>query len=161
MKYQVGDRVRVVSNQAGHDFEVGEVLNVDRVDESDTWLPYRLRNELYPDLVPGPWVRESDIEPVEPIEGGGSAHELAAVCDEIKEILLAKNKAYGDSALDPVRLFSKADTVEQINVRLDDKLSRIARGHEYPGDDTVTDIIGYLVLLLVAKRRESRVSEVV
>jgi hypothetical protein len=83
------------------------------------------------------------------------------VSDDIKESLLATNNAYGDRALDPVRLFSKADTVEQINVRLDDKLSRIARGHEYPGDDTVTDIIGYLVLLLVAKRRESRVSEVV
>ena len=37
--------------------------------------------------------------------------------------------AYGIiSALDPLRIFSKADTTEQINVRIDDKLSQIARG---------------------------------
>ena len=43
------------------------------------------------------------------------------------DLLLAKNDAYGNSALDPVRIFSRADPIEQLNVRLDDKLSRLAR----------------------------------
>lgn len=77
---------------------------------------------------------------------------IAAVCDEIKEMLLAKNKAYGNSALAPLRIFSRADTVEQLNVRIDDKLSRIARGSEFSGDDTELDLIGYLVLRRVAAR---------
>ena len=77
---------------------------------------------------------------------------IAAVCDEIKEMLLAKNKAYGNSALAPLRIFSRADTVEQLNVRIDDKLSRIARGSEFAGDDTELDLIGYLVLRRVAAR---------
>lgn len=77
--------------------------------------------------------------------------KISKVCDEIKQILLAKNKAYGDSALNPIRIFSKADNIEQINVRIDDKLSRIARGKEYAGDDTELDLIGYLILKRVAK----------
>lgn len=70
---------------------------------------------------------------------------------DLAQILVDKNAAYGNSALDPVRVFSKASTEEQILVRLDDKLSRLQRGSEYPGDDTVTDLVGYLVLLLVAR----------
>jgi hypothetical protein len=83
--------------------------------------------------------------------------QIGRVMGEIKEMLVAKNRAYGDSALDPVRIFSKSDAIEQIYVRIDDKLSRVERGHEYPGDDTIFDLIGYLVLLLVAKERDERV----
>lgn len=82
---------------------------------------------------------------------------IARVVSEIKEMLIAKNRAYGDSALEPVRVFSKAENVEQLYVRIDDKLSRVQRGHEYPGDDTISDLIGYLVLLLVAKEKNERV----
>jgi hypothetical protein len=76
------------------------------------------------------------------------------VCSDIQEMLIQKNRAYGDSALDPVRIFAKSDAVEQIYVRIDDKLSRVKRGHEYPGDDTIKDLVGYLVLLLVAKEKQ-------
>lgn len=80
--------------------------------------------------------------------------EIARVCDELKATLLAKNTAYGNSALDPVRIFSKADAEAQILVRLDDKLSRIARGQEGAfGEDVILDLLGYLVLLRVARRQ--------
>lgn len=68
-------------------------------------------------------------------------------------MLIAKNIAYGDSALDPVRIFSKTNPIEQILVRIDDKLSRFSRGTDYPGDNDVDDLIGYLVLLKIAKER--------
>jgi len=79
------------------------------------------------------------------------AAAIAKVCDDVREMLLAKNRSYGNSALDPLRIFSKVDAVEQLNVRIDDKLSRIARGGEYAGDDTELDLIGYLVLKRVAR----------
>lgn len=92
----------------------------------------------------------------------GQAHALAAVqtmiadmCDGIKEMLLAKNRAYGNSALEPLRVFSKAPTDEQINVRIDDKLSRIARG-QAAGEDVELDLIGYLVLKRVLAKRDGR-----
>lgn len=88
--------------------------------------------------------------------GAVSSQELiAAICDEIKALLLAKNDQYGDSALDPVRIFSRAPTDEQIRVRIDDKLSRLSRGHDGIESDAqvIDDLIGYLVLLKVAARR--------
>jgi len=82
--------------------------------------------------------------------------EITEVCDELKALLIQKNAAYGDSALKPMRVFSRADNVEQIKVRLDDKLSRLMRGHALPDEsleDTIDDLMGYLVLLKVATRR--------
>lgn len=67
------------------------------------------------------------------------------VTEEIYELLESKNKAYGNSAFNPVRIFSKADTIEQINVRMDDKLSRMARGLS-AGEDPELDLLGYLIL---------------
>jgi hypothetical protein len=76
---------------------------------------------------------------------------IAEECEQLKSMLLAKNKAYGNSALEPVRIFSKADSEEQLRVRLDDKLSRLARGSA-DGEDVELDLMGYLVLLRVARR---------
>lgn len=77
---------------------------------------------------------------------------IIAICEEIKAFLIEKNEAYGNSISDPIRVFSKADTLEQINVRIDDKLSRIMRGKEYGQEDTELDLIGYLVFKRVVKR---------
>jgi len=76
--------------------------------------------------------------------------QIADVCNKIKALLLLKNKAYGDSALDPVRIFSKNDSMEGLLVRIDDKLSRIKNvGIRSATEDTLMDLIGYLVLLKV------------
>lgn len=70
---------------------------------------------------------------------------------EIGSMLVEKNRAYGNSALDPVRIFSRADRLEQLKVRIDDKLSRIAKGHA-AGEELTGDLIGYLVLLRIAEK---------
>ena len=89
--------------------------------------------------------------------------DIARKCDAVKNLLLEKNRKYGDSALEPVRTFSKADAVEQILVRIDDKLSRISRGTGLVGDDedVIQDLIGYLVLLQIAidRRDEQAITE--
>lgn len=77
--------------------------------------------------------------------------QLDQVLEDLREMLLAKNRAYGNSALRPVRVFSKAGPVEQIKVRIDDKISRLLRG-DAAGEDTVTDLLGYLVILKIAER---------
>ncbi len=79
---------------------------------------------------------------------------IAAECDAIKNMLLAKNREYGDSAVNPLRIFSAADSAEQIRVRIDDKLSRLRyQGAKSITEDTVADLIGYLILLRVAERK--------
>ena len=89
--------------------------------------------------------------------------DIARKCDAVKNLLLEKNRKYGDSALEPVRTFSKATAVEQILVRIDDKLSRISRGTGLVGDDedVIQDLIGYLVLLQIAidRRDEKAITE--
>ena len=84
--------------------------------------------------------------------------DIQRICDSIKELLLQKNAKYGDSALEPVRCMSKSSAVEQILVRIDDKLSRISRGAGLIGDDedVITDLIGYFVLLKIALERQDQ-----
>ena len=77
--------------------------------------------------------------------------KVRTLLDDMATLLVEKNTAYGNSALDPVRIFSKADTLEQLYVRLDDKINRVKQGHEFPGDDTIRDIIGYCTLILIAR----------
>lgn len=79
--------------------------------------------------------------------------EILVQCLEIAALLLEKNISYGNSALDPIRVFSKIDAGQQIDIKIDDKLSRIKRGNEFPGEDTVLDLCGYLVLKLIHQKR--------
>ena len=67
----------------------------------------------------------------------------------VGELLVNKNEQYGDSVNNPVRLFSKLDSEAGVRVRIDDKLSRLARGNDSIESDMdiVDDLIGYLIML--------------
>ena len=72
-------------------------------------------------------------------------------CDELKSLLLSKNDAYGNAALEPIGIFSQLESGESIKVRIDDKLSRIQnRGINDNTEDTVMDLAGYLILLMIS-----------
>lgn len=77
-------------------------------------------------------------------------------CDIIKYVLVEKNRKYGDSAIHPVRIFSRADALAQIDVRMDDKLSRIRSAQDDDTEDPELDLIGYLILKRVAKRKAAQ-----
>ena len=63
-------------------------------------------------------------------------------------MLKEKNKAYGNTALNPTNIFSKLNASEAICARIDDKLARIKnKGINDETEDTVDDLIGYLLLL--------------
>ena len=82
-----------------------------------------------------------------------SAALISMECDAIKELLLMKNAAYGDSALNPANIFASGSAVDNLACRIDDKLMRIKnRGLNDATEDTVSDLIGYLILLKVAMR---------
>lgn len=78
--------------------------------------------------------------------------EVKSVCNNVAEMLIEKNKSYGNSALEPINCFYKGDAGTSIRVRIDDKLSRIMRGNEFQGEDTVWDLLGYLVLLIISQK---------
>lgn len=83
--------------------------------------------------------------------------KILEVTTEVVNLLLEKNDAYGDSALHPVGIFSKGDAVSSLTARIDDKLMRIKnRGINDKTEDTIDDLIGYLVLLKIALRYPER-----
>ena len=87
-----------------------------------------------------------------------SAFEILKVCLELAVFLMKKNKAYGDSALKPLRIMSKADPEELIRVRMDDKLNRLIQGTA-DSEDPAKDFVGYWVLLQVMKRARKNTAD--
>lgn len=78
---------------------------------------------------------------------------IAQVMDELKEMFIEKNLAYGDSLQNGLNVFSK-DPVSGILGRLDDKLNRIkAVGINEDTEDTISDLIGYLVHLKIKMKK--------
>jgi len=75
--------------------------------------------------------------------------------EAVTNLLLLKNEAYGDSALKPAGIFAGGDAVHNLCCRIDDKIMRIKmRGITDETEDTVQDLIGYLILLKVALRQK-------
>jgi hypothetical protein len=78
------------------------------------------------------------------------ALQVGVVLDEIRDLLIAKNQKYGNSALEPLGVFSQLSAKEGLLVRIDDKLKRIKNGSLQKDDeDVINDLIGYLVLLKI------------
>ena len=86
---------------------------------------------------------------------------IKEVAREVVLLLLEKNKNYGDTANNPPNIFSKLNAREGICARIDDKLSRIKTlGIDKATDlasseDTIKDLIGYLILLKVQMEKEN------
>lgn len=116
--------------------------------------------------VPGEWCKE-----FEPMSEGKMTDPNVMILDmrpkptfdqlvddvlaDVASMLKRKNRAYGNSALEPIRVFSKADDIEQLKVRIDDKLSRIKNGSA-DGEDAEFDLLGYLVIKQIAHRMRAR-----
>ena len=83
--------------------------------------------------------------------GAPAGSKIWAACHEIAHMLIDKNISYGNSALEPARIFSTADPAEQLRVRIDDKINRIKNNKEFTGDNDIDDLIGYLILYKIAK----------
>jgi hypothetical protein len=79
-------------------------------------------------------------------------HQIYEVCMDLAVFLIKKNRKYGNSAIEPVRVFSDAPPDEQIKVRKDDKLSRLMSGQANEDEDPEKDLVGYWVLGEVIKR---------
>lgn len=85
------------------------------------------------------------------IENGFDS-KVSDVLKGIEDMLVSKNRSYGNSALKPLNVFSGLSSEESIKVRIDDKLSRIKNsGLNDETEDSLSDLIGYLVLLKIQR----------
>lgn len=159
---KVGDKVRLTGKDwEGYGISRGTIVSITEIDgDGYVWATggagsVGKEGELYSATNPFEGYDYS-VELVSGNSEESSSFEQSVnrITGDIANLLILKNKAYGDSALNPVRVFSKASRIEQLNVRIDDKISRIQRGTDYEDEDTVRDLIGYLVLRLIAEESE-------
>lgn len=160
---KVGDRVVgvgvVIGNSVTPDIDIrGEIgIAIEIIDKS-VFVNFenRFNDNLHSKSKEIPncwWCEKSDLKLITTEESKTEVvTSIIEECDKIKEMLISKNKKYGNSALEPVRIFSEVDNIEQLKVRIDDKLSRIMTSAEDDTEDTVSDLIGYLILLSIAKK---------
>lgn len=84
-----------------------------------------------------------------------SAEQIILECEIIKDMLTTKNAAYGDSALNEGIMFP-IDSVTAIQARINDKINRIRnKGITEDTEDSLGDLIGYLLLLRIALKKRT------
>ena len=68
--------------------------------------------------------------------------KIKEVIGEVLDLLIRKNKQYGNSALEPMGIFAKGSAEELIRVRIDDKLNRLLQGDDSieSDEDVVLDV---------------------
>lgn len=72
-----------------------------------------------------------------------------AVLLSLLDLLVYKNEKYGNSALEPINVFYKGNSINSIAIRLDDKLNRLINSSEVRLND-IADVAGYLVLYIIS-----------
>lgn len=84
-------------------------------------------------------------------EDTSTQQKIKDILSGMTDLLLYKNKKYGDSAINPKKIFYKGDSTNSILIRLDDKIGRVmSNTEEKPRVNDVADIIGYCTLLFVS-----------
>jgi len=87
---------------------------------------------------------------IQTIMENNTQDKIEILFKNFSEFLKEKNKRYGDSAINPLKIFSKIEPNNPICSRLDEKLQRIMNGEILSKND-VADTFGYLGLLMVEK----------
>lgn len=116
--------------------------------------------------VDGEWVESHADETLAQIlwDEGGSWDELSKLAEQapsgrdileagidIIKMLLEKNIAYSNSAMDPLNILSDASPEDQIKMHIDNKLTRLKYQKEFQNEDSLKDLAGYVILLMVLK----------
>ena len=110
--------------------------------------------EMEEDVLQGRCVACRMGEPEPPgVYQGTLADELAELVHRPRAAWIQKkNDSYGDAVFLPCPV-SGLDPETAVKVRIGDKVRRLVSGGEFPGDDTLLDLAGYLDLLALMKAR--------
>ena len=87
-----------------------------------------------------------------------SKHDIIRIMDATKKLLIHKNEKYGDSALNPLAIFTDGDARNNLGARMEDKLMRLKEvGMTAEAIDTLYDLQGYITLMIIAIERHENV----
>jgi len=74
-------------------------------------------------------------------------------CLDIAELLLDKNKKYDNSAFESINIFSSQNAIDKVRGRIDSKIKRIQKSNPSDQEDSITDLIGYLIILKILREK--------
>lgn len=83
-----------------------------------------------------------------------SADRIKRKFDSIRDLVLEKNRLYGDAALNPYSVFSKISPADRLRSRIDEKISRYRNHKAGDLESPLVDLVGCLVLLILAEEDE-------
>ena len=84
------------------------------------------------------------------IKMADTKQQIMETCESVAAMLTDKNAKYGDSALTPIKVFSKLDAANSLAIRMDDKISRLTNSDVIRRDD-LTDLVGYCILFMISQ----------
>ena len=148
-QFKDGQDFSVINNKVKKAWEdSGWTLKVETTSVDGGWIEFNgaFYNEMIYRIKPGQEQENNQSQQI------STASVISEVCKELESLLLDKNRKYGDSALNPIRMFSNASADEQLRIRMDDKLSRIKSAQGDDQEDAKLDLIGYLILERVYKK---------
>lgn len=155
-----GDRIRLLGDE--YESCVNEVVTVRVSSEHNSFAvvvpsdgeEYLIYRDVAEEMSSGKWefVDEISSEELATAIGLNFEGKVDAALADVKAKLIAKNNQYGNSALEPIRAFSKLNPVEQLLIRIDDKISRLQKGDGTGDEDAEADTLGYLILLAIARK---------
>ena len=77
-------------------------------------------------------------------------------CDSIKEMLVEKNNSYGNSVFMPLNIFGvEVSSETSVLARIADKLKRLNNLVSFNSEDSLFDLIGYLIILRIIRREKA------
>ena len=85
-----------------------------------------------------------------------SSDRIKRKFDSIRDLVLEKNRLYGDAALNPYSVFSEISPADRLRSRIDEKISRYRNRKEGDQESPLVDLVGCLVLLILAEEDERR-----
>lgn len=136
----IGDHELITPPNTGSNVRVPKKGTIQPASVSDVTMDIVSAISLTDQLRESPW---GDLPPTQQ-----KIHEIMGA---MKDLLLYKNQKYGDSAINPEKIFYKGDSTSSILIRLNDKIGRVkANPDDKPRINDVCDIIGYCTLLLIS-----------
>lgn len=78
------------------------------------------------------------------------------IFDGMKRLINWKNKNYGDSIMNPRKMFFKGETADRIRIHLEEKTNRIINHEGKERADDLSDLIGYAAFLMIANGYTSK-----
>lgn len=146
---KIGDKILVLKNFTGINgisYYEGNILTIEEIDLKNPKF-IRFKNATSFQNFES-YKRDGIFELIK--EESNTQDKIQTLFENFKDFLQEKNKRYGDSVINPVKVFSKVEPTNKACIRLDEKLQRIINSEELRKND-VCDTFGYLALLMIDK----------